>query len=63
MTRRRRWGVAVLALLVAGAAPRDAGAQRLNPMTALLEAGETVFGPICIRGYRIQKILHDPEPP
>lgn len=46
MTRRRRWGVAVLALLVAGAAPRDAGAQRLNPMTALLEAGETVFGPI-----------------
>ena len=33
-------------LLVAGVAPKDAGAQWLNPMIALLEAGETVFGPI-----------------
>ena len=46
MTRSRWWVVAGLMLMVAGAAPRDVGAQRLNPMIALLEAGETVFGPI-----------------
>ena len=42
MTPSRLWVVAVLALLVASSASRDAGAQRLNPMIALLEAGERV---------------------
>ena len=46
MTRNRRSVVAALMLMVVGTASRDAGAQRLNPMIALLEAGETVFGPI-----------------